>query len=278
MAGCQITNVVWHGAQRVAYTEPRARGDGLDANDSYLGPRRVTLTGVLYGSSIGDLEDRKQQLRALFTPTLAYQADPTNRGYHPFYFYRNTALPNDFDNLDSVQFFINLIPLSQPTFTDNRMRTGDVDELGLAAPWQVELEARDPRFYYALNGATLASSTSLSGTLQNRGDYPAPLVITLYVNAAAASIAFQLLVNGCDMTITTPVNAAAQVITIDSYRKIIEITVNGLTTTRMDIATFDSLRMWPEVAPGGSAFTWTRTSGSTTFASPSAAAWYEAFA
>jgi hypothetical protein len=276
LSGCQTDRLEWGAAAGVGYTEKRARDDGSDASDVFLGARRARLSGTLYGTSRGDLYDQIDNFLAAFTPTLAYRDSQDTHGYLPLTFYRPTALTDDFPT-GLRELFINVRPLEVPavTFIADRSGGGDDDPVGIQ--WSALIEARDPRVYLAdpveidLSGDTNGDT----GTLVNRGNYHSPLTIIL-VSDAGANQDFRFVGFGADLTVSIPDLADGEsTITLDGNRKITTLSYLGNTTLRMDLAESDAEVTWPQVAPGGGGYAWTL--GGTALLSGSMLRYYEAW-
>lgn len=257
--GAQIANVKMGNVPGVGWTEKRALGDGNDASDIYLGPRRVFLSGHLYGRTRAEMFDLQQQLVTVLSPTAAYNESPADFGYNALYYAVPTddtgyALDSNGDRLRTL--YVNARPLATPTVDINRDASGGQDDLGSGMAWSGVLECKDPRVYvYPDKTANLDGSDS--GTFVNRGDYPAPLNFLL-VKAAGGSGSYHFVGAGTDMTISIPAATVQQVFRYDGYLRVLTVETNGVEVLRMDLLSFANETTHPFVQPGTSP-TWTGT-------------------
>ena len=177
------------------YLEKRALTDGLDAGDVFLGGRTFGLVVQVFGSSEGDFWDKAQDLFAAFTPTVAYNADTTNRGFLDFDFSQPTAdiatwPTSAYPNGIPLRYYMR--PSSGPSYVVERIKD-NVREGGHAKAFNIQLIARDPRKYLNTELQYAISASSTTGTY--RGDYQSAPIITFSVSATGHS-AFTLTVNG----------------------------------------------------------------------------------
>jgi hypothetical protein len=276
--GCQVEAAEWLPAAGVGYTEKRAHADGADAGDVFSAARRLRLRGVVYGSSRGDTFDRKQELLAALNPQLAYAGALDDLGYQALTYFEPTA---DTANWPTGRrdLFINVRPLATPGLNYVRDRMGDAPK-GFGLPWEVILEAIDPRIYCATaRTVDLSGDTDgTSGSLIHRGDYPAPLTITL-VSDTSSPQNFRFVGFNADITVPIPDLAGGPcTITVSpGGKKIVQLTYLGNTTLRMDLATYDAEQGFAEVAAGGGAYSWT-LDGGVALLDGSELSYYEAFA
>lgn len=245
----------------VGYREKRSLGDGFDFGRVYLGRRQFMLRGTIYAPSEAVLHDRIRIIRALFTPTLAYAQDPANYGFLPIAFTLPTA--------DTANFPSGLLPLrafvrpeEMPgAMFDRDMAFGD-DVRGYSMPYEAMLEARDPRFYAQTSTEVAVTATSGSGSTTNKGDYPAPLQMSVILSGATSGPRTITLTGfGSVMTVTVPSGGTTRTVRIDGVLKIATLTQNGVETLRMDLVSFAAGYTWPKVVPGPNAYDWTSTGG-----------------
>lgn len=259
IVGCQIDAADYSAVPAVGYSEKRSQGDGNDASDVFLGPRRVVLQGTVYGASRADLYDRLQQLRYAFSPTAAYAESPGEYGYLPLDFEVPTL-----DSRWSTGFIpqeLRVRPMRALEFTIRRDSVGGEDTRGMAMPWSATLEAKDPRVYAQdqTDYAGWVGRTNGAGTWVNRGDYPAPLNILLYQPAGAAQSTLSLAIGGSNMQIITPANASkAQTLRYDGTKKVLTLQIDQTVSLRMDLLRFTSGLTHPLVPSGTVDFTYAR--------------------
>jgi hypothetical protein len=238
----------------VGWTEKRSLGDGNDASDVYLGPRRIFLTGHLYGRSRAEMFDFQQALLTTLSPTAAYNETPSDFGYNPLY-YSVPTLNSDFEEeteggVRLRVLRINVRPLATPTVDINRDASGGLEELGSGIAWSSVLEAKDPRVY-VYPDQEVDLTVEESGTFFNRGDYPAPLNVLLVLPSTSADV-FHFVGAGTNMHIDIPAATVQQVFRYDGYLHILTVETNGVEVLRMDLLRFVNETTHPVVQPGTS--------------------------
>jgi hypothetical protein len=207
-----------------------------------------------------------QTIRTLFNPVLCYAEDIPGDGCLPLTFTRLTENTTDFET-GEVELQTLVRPAFIPGFDIMRSASSDFDvndnEGGFSIPYQVVLQAKDPRFY----GDTVEESFPAgAGSLANRGDYYAPVFVELVAPADdAEQITTTLTGFGTVMTIKAPGNEGTKkrIVRVDGYRKVCTLEVNGVVTPRMDLVSFSSGITYPKALPGTNAFTWNKNSGQT---------------
>lgn len=247
IVGCKVIQAFWQGPAGVGYTEKRARADGNDAGDVYLGPRRLRLSGELYGSTRADTFTRLRNIRAACLPTLAYADDEDNQGYTPLSYS---------DGIDDLYLYVRPLAGVEADFQADKQGSGDD---GFAIQYAVTFEAKDPRAYVQTEEAVdIDGMTSGTGTMEN-GDYPTPIDIVL-ASTANTPITFRFLGFDADVTLTVP-DLPDGPCTVRYYGKerIVRKSYLGNTTLAMDLVSFDAEVMYPEIPAGGGVYSWTAT-------------------
>jgi hypothetical protein len=255
-SGNMLVRAQYGAVQGHAYVEKRSQSDGFDAGDVFLGMREVYLEGVLYGESRADLFDRKATLAAAFTPTGAYGESPGDLGFLPLAYEEPTKDIADWPS-GYVPKMMRCRPVAQPEFTIDRDAIGGADSRGLAIPWSVRLEARDPRIYaqygreaFFKPGGSNASSGVVNVT--SRGDYPAPVFLDVWVPASVNECVFRMVGLGTTLTLRIPkAGGGVRVVRYDGREKYVTLEENSKTRLRMDIITLEQERNHPLVPPGG---------------------------
>lgn len=258
LSGCAIERVTYSNVSGIGYTEKRAMGDGNDAGDVFLSARRIQLTGTLYALTRPALYDLKQEMVAAFTPTLAYTEAPHDFGYLPLYWEEPTEKQNLWPT-KVRNLYANVRPLALPLFEIVRDRTGGANDRGASLPFQVTVEARDPRIY--VDPAVAAffypnRDQGGGGAVYNRGDYPAPLNVLLEINGGSARV-WRYTGGGSIMEIKIPATANKQIFRYSSALKILTVEEEGVEYLRMDLLDFVAENTHPEIAPGSSDWSWT---------------------
>lgn len=256
--GNMLTRVEWQPVGAQGYTEKRSLDDGRDASDVYLDGRRLLLTGVTYGHSRSDMFDRLQDLKSALLPTAAFADDPGNYGYMPLDYYEPTENLADWPTGER-HLYVNVRPASGIGFVIDRDQSGGKELRGNAVGWTSVLEAKDPRVYVSptvfVDFAT--NDTNESGSLLNRGDYPAPLNIMLVVQTQAKPGFFVFTGAGTVMTIAIPQSPNTQTIRYNGVLKVLTVETLGIEVNRRDLLSFAAEQTHPKVLPGISAYSWT---------------------
>jgi hypothetical protein len=253
IAACQMGNVAG-----VGWTEKRSLGDGNDASDVFLGARRVLMSGHVYGRTRAEMFDFQQALLTTLSPTSAYNSNLSDFGYNPLFYSvptEDTDYPEGVDGVRIRALYMNLRPLATPTVDIIRDASGGIEASGSGIAWSSVLEGKDPRVYvFPDKEADLSGSGEETGTFFNRGDYPAPLNLTLVV-APSTSGTFHFVGAGSNMRITVPAASVQQVFRYDGYLHILKVETNGLELLRMDLLSFTNETTHPVVQPGTSDWT-----------------------
>lgn len=211
LRGIAVENVDYSEVDATSYSEKRAASDGMHVSDVYLGGRSVDLSGFIYTTSLAEMFDFLHVLRAIFSPTSAYQDSPGDRGFLPMHFTQPTLDTTSFPG--GIQpLFMYLRPMRGPRFAINRDRQDQSgthhNQRPVATQWSASLIARDPRVYVdpAQSHAVDTDLTNIwvSGQAVNRGDYESPLNIMLVTGSTPPPVGAVFKVKGLnniDMTI-----------------------------------------------------------------------------
>ncbi len=259
--GCQIDDVDFHPIDGYGYREKRSQSDGLDASDVFLGGRTVRLAGTLYGKTRGDLFDTLSEFRAAFSPTAAFAEGPGDLGYLPLNF-EDATLDEENYPTGYIPKMMRMRPLGTPRTTIVRDKIGGVDRFGFSIGWEVMMEARDPRIYAQspvevfLNPA--GGTSSGSGTVINRGAYPAPLKVEMFVSSSGADRVIELTAFGSVVKLTVPgPSGTDRVLRYDGVEKWAVLEEEGTEVLRMDLLDFPAGLQHPLVPAGESSYSWT---------------------
>jgi hypothetical protein len=250
IAGIRLTRARYSDVNTFGYTEKKSLEDGYDASDVFMGMRVVVLTGEVFAATKAALFDQLDLLRLKFTPTDAYNESSAKRGYLPLSFSQPTDLlsywPSGF--IDRVLY---ARPSTQPEHDIEFGSIGGRESDGFVVPFTARLEAKDPRFYNPEDIEEFISGTSGSGTLQNRGNYPAPLNILLHIlSTSSTSGVFTLTGMHTNMEVAIPALAQDRTIRIDSVNKVVTYaTATAPEALRMDLIEFNAGTTWPFVSP-----------------------------
>lgn len=182
-----------------SYVEKRALTDGLDVGDVYLSGRSFGLVVTALGTSAGDFWDLSQDLFAAFSPTIAYDADTTERGFTAFDFYQPTADLTTWPLATypyGIPMRYYMRPSSGPAYTLERS-TDIASDRGHAKPFTIPMTAKDPRKFAQTAQVTGQFTTSFVAGVY-RGDYWSHPIVSFSLSATGHS-AFTLVVG--DMSI-----------------------------------------------------------------------------
>lgn len=244
VSGCTVDEATLSDVDVVQYVEKRALADGVDVGPVFLGQRRISLAGTIYGQTRALLFDAIRDLRAALSPTLAYGEVPGDFGYESLYFSEPT---NDAAySGGSIALQVLAMP-RPPKITIFRQKQGGGDGSALAATWQCQFVCRDPRIFSAVP-VTVAFTDTVSGTVTNRGDYPSPLNALIAVGTAGGSLQFNIA--GSIMLIGVPASTNPRTIRYKGRDKVLTLEEVGVETPRMDLLTFSSGTTHPLI-PGG---------------------------
>lgn len=261
LVGYRLQEVRFPEVNGWGYSEKRSLADGYDYSRVFLGERKFSLRGTVYADTQAGLHDRVRTLRALFTPTLAYAADPANKGF----------LPLDFDwpTEDTANWPTGYIPVrlyarpeDQPGAYFSRDAAFGRDGEGYSNVFEVAMCAKDPRFYAQTASEVATTATSGSGTTTNKGDYPSPLQVTLTLLAASTGQRVYTLTGfGTVMHVTVPAAAADRSVIVDANLKVVSLVQNNAEVLRMDLIEFEAGMTWPVVQPGANEYDWAISGG-----------------
>jgi len=247
--GFRLTRATFSDVSVHGYTEKRSLDDGFDASDVFIGMRNIVLAGEVYSDRKAGLFDLLDLLRLKFTPTDAYNEDPSEQGFLPLAFQQPT-LYTVYWPTGIVDRVIYSRPSAQPQYDIQNSAIGGRPDDGYVVPFSTALIAKDPRFYAPVPVEVSLGGTVGSGTLQNRGSYPAPLqFIVALPGSEAGEATFNFVGANTNMTVTVPASASDRQVNVDSIKKVCTFHVNGVETLRMDLIDFAAGYTWPKVPP-----------------------------
>jgi hypothetical protein len=187
------------------YRELRQWLEGAEANEAYEGVLIGIGSGIIIGSTIADLEDKTQLLRASFSIAnsrlAAAESDPV--GVLPFDFRRATMLSPGYLDLRMYA----RPAAARPVVIPRKLE-------GLSRRFRWSLVSFDPRFYSQAEVTTAVPTKDVNYSIVNEGDaYTSPeIVIT-----GGATIA--LYINGTEVVVFSSLPAGPW--TIDASRSTI---------------------------------------------------------
>ena len=254
ISGCVIDSVDFSDVDVVQFIEKRSQHDGMDADDVYLGARRIRMAGTLYALTRPLLFDAYWELRAALNPVLAQREEPLDLGYRPLYF---TVPTNRLDDYPEGTIALRMLALPR-AFQAMFIRDQSGGEITdpLAIPWQATFICKDP----SIMGASPQDYdvyANPSGNLVNRGTYLCPINMLLVVGAAAGSIAGTM--GDSVFTITIPASTGNRTIRFKGEDGLLTVEEDSVEVTRQDLITFSNDTTWPQVATGTSGYSLTPT-------------------
>ena len=251
LGGCQVDHVDWSDLDVVQFSEKRSLADGLDVGVPYLGGRRMTMTGTLYGVTRALLYDALRDLSAVLNPVLAYREEPGSLGYLPLYFSEPT---NDIDNWPDGAIPMRVLAMPH-NFQHSIVRnaTGGDDGQALAIPWSCLFTMRDPRIYAECPiEIAFTPTSSVADDVNNPGIYPAPLNGEWIVTSHAGTITIAM--GDSQLTITIPTSSGQRIVRMKGEDKILTIEEDSTEALAMNAITFQNSTTWPLMPPGISAY------------------------
>lgn len=247
--GIRLTRAQYSDVSVHGYTEKRSLDDGFDASDVFIGMRDITLQGEVFARSKAALFDALDALRLKFTPTDAYRESPREQGYLPLGF----EVPTLFTTYWPSGYIPRVIyarPAMQPSYAIAMAAMLGRTEDGYSVPFDARLQAKDPRFYLYDDIEVFCAGSGETGTLVNRGNYPAPLNFVLQATAGqTAERTYNFIGMGTSMSVTIPAGTQERIVRVDSIKKVVTLTVGQNETLRMDLISFSADTTWPKVPP-----------------------------
>lgn len=247
--GLRLTRAQYSDVSVHGYVEKRSLDDGFDASDVFIGMRDISLQGEVFARDKALLFDYLDTLRVKFTPTDAYNESPYEQGYLPLGF----EVPTKFTTYWPSGYIPRVIycrPAAQPSYSIDVQAIKGRDSDGYVVPFDVRLQAKDPRFYLYAPIEVQCAGTGATGTLVNRGNYPAPLNFVLQRSASETAEATYTFVGmGTNMQVTIPAGSQTRTLRVDSIKKVVTLTVGATETLRMDLIEFIGDTTWPKVPP-----------------------------
>lgn len=248
ISGCILDSIESTDVDVVQYTEKKALKDGMDVGDPFLGMRRVRAAGTLFAVTPALLYDALADLRAATSPVLAQLSSPLDHGYVPMY----GSVPTN-RVVEYPEGVIDLRVLAMPRgmqYTEQKDNLGgNNDTNALAIPFQAIWVMRDPRIYSELPvDVSFTPTTNATGTLTNRGNYPAPLNMLFQVTSAAGLIT--VVAGGTTFTVTVPASSGERIIRLKGDGPETTVEEAGEEGLALDYVDFPNNDVWAYI-PGG---------------------------
>lgn len=251
ITGSVVDSVDFSDVDVIQFTEKRSEQDGMDAGDVFLGARRISMTGTLYGLSRGLLFDEYRAWAAALSPVLAQREMPADKGFCPLYFSIPTADNETYPtSFPLIPMRVLAVPRAKKV-TWQRRQTGGKDTDPLALPWSATFLQRDPNIY-AQTPQDYDLYTTPQGTLINRGSYIVRPNLLLIVGAAADVVTVTL--GASIMTITVPASSGNRTIRYKGQDKVLTVEEGDVETLRFDLLDLGTQEAHPVILPGASGY------------------------
>jgi hypothetical protein len=251
IAGMRLTRVTFAPVTIHAYVEKNALKDGMSASDVFMGMRRVDMVGEVYGERKADLFDRLALLRYALTPTSAYAAAPTEKGYLPLTFEVPTTYISDWPS-GYIQQSIRARPAAMPDWVITHEAIMAESARGFVIPVSMSFEAKDPLIYNPTRKVEYFDGLSGSGYVRNRGTYPTPMSLVLRRSGSlTGGCIFAFVGLGANMAVTIPAGTTDRYVIVDSVNRVVYYDEGEGPTLRMDLIDTEreSGYTWPTVPP-----------------------------
>jgi hypothetical protein len=260
IVGCVLDSWDASDVDVVQFTEKKAIRDGMDTGDPFLGLRRIRYSGTLYAQTRALLYDALADLRAATSPTLAQREEPLDHGFRPLY---GSVPTNRIEEYPTGAIELRMLALPRGvSYIDQRDQLGGDEGDALAIPFQGSYVMRDPRIYAELpQDIPFTPTTSVSGTLTNRGTYHSPMNALFVVSSAAGVIT--IVAGGVTMVLTVPSSSGERILRLkgdDAYVTVEEEDIESLALGYFEIENDGD---WPMIAAGDSPYSVTFSGGIT---------------
>ena len=188
--GYKVLSAQFNAAPFVGYVDKRALRDGVDAADTYVGTRSLSIVCGVFGTSTGDMHDRIQ--------ALLESSRPVPRTYEADYGFRQLAFSQA--TIDTASFstgFIEMMmlvrPANLPSVTLTSAQSIGVSAKGFAAQVAMTFIAKSPYRFAATQQSVNITASSATTAFTNRGSavaYPTfEIIYSSAVSYAAATVA-----------------------------------------------------------------------------------------
>lgn len=265
--GYKVMSANFNAVPLIGYVDKRALRDGVDAADTYLGTRTLTIVCGVFGTSTGDLGDRVQALLDAMRPIpRTYEAD---YGFRQLAFSQATINTTSFST-GFIPMMMLVRPANIPNVTLTSAQSIGVSAKGFAAMVSFTLMARSPLKYSSVERSIDITSSSATTTMPNLGSavtYPifeiAFSTASTYSSSSIASVTFtmdtqQLKLNSLDFPAKTSTSEVRWFVDFDNQTvsRGVRSTAGGsyITTLRQDVID-SSVYNFGSIPPTGDATT-----------------------
>jgi len=194
LGGYKVLSASFNEVPLVGYMDKRALRDGIDAGDTYLGNRSLSIVCGVFGTSTGDLGDRIQALLDAMRPIpRTYEAD---YGFRQLAFSQGTIDTSNFST-GFIPMMMLVRPSSLPSVQLTTAQSIGVSAKGFAANVGFTLMAKQPYKFSATQRTISITSSSATTSFPNLGSgiaYPTFEIIyssaSTYATATITSVTF----------------------------------------------------------------------------------------
>ena len=248
LGGYKVLSASFNEVGLVGYMDKRALRDGVDAADTYLGTRTLSIVCGVFGTSTGDLGDKIQALLDAMRPIpRTYEAD---YGFRQLAFSQGTIDTSNFST-GFIPMMMLVRPASLPSVQLTTAQSIGVSAKGFAANVAFTLMAKQPYRFSATQRTINVTSSSATTSLPNLGSataYPTFEIIyssaVSYAAATVAAVTFTmdsqvLKLNNLDFIAKTTTNEVRWYVDFENQtvRRGVRSTAGGayVTTLRQDV-------------------------------------------
>lgn len=194
LSGYKVLSATFGDVTMTGYVDKRALHDGVDAGDTYLGTKTLSIVCGVFGSSIADFHDRVQALLDASRPVpREYQDD---YGFRNFSFSQATIDTTNFTS-GYIPMQMKVRPVSIPAVQLSSAQSIGVSSKGFATNVQLNFVARKPYKFRQDSRAITISASSATTSFPNLGSaivYPTFEIIfstaSTYSSATITSVTF----------------------------------------------------------------------------------------
>jgi hypothetical protein len=194
LSGYKVLSATFGDVTLTGYVDKRALHDGVDAGDTYLGTKTLSIVCGVFGSSIADFHDRIQ--------ALLDSSRPIPREYQTDEGFRNLAFSQA--TIDTTNFTSGYIPMQMkvrpaaiPAVQLTSAQSVGVSSKGFAANVQLTFVARKPYKFRQTERSITITSSSATTSFPNLGSaivYPSFEIVfstsSTYSSATITSVTF----------------------------------------------------------------------------------------
>ena len=136
LSGYKVLSATFGDVTMTGYVDKRALHDGVDAGDTYLGTKTLSIVCGVFGSSIADFHDRVQ--------ALLDASRPVPREYQDDYGFRNLAFSQA--TIDTTNFTSGYIPMQMKVrpVSIPAVQLSSAQSIGVSSKGRIVVPSRSP--------------------------------------------------------------------------------------------------------------------------------------